>query len=394
MTTANNGKQQVKISCKAKPALEVMSEQQAMSRGISLQPDEGIRDKIQYKVKTDDKKGIQVKVEYKEEYQDEIPGSLDDDITDISTQFEVNFDSIVEYAKPAQLAEDEERSDDEQAYDWDRDTILQTVSLTEWEEFTTVKDDANGVLSYFSARSVDGLAFFNFTISRADIGARANANTMKIDVLITDFPWMRTDTNLALMSTVKSKLKVHMEYNENAATAEQRSDQEQNLDKDGNVKSKWTRDVQISFDDATKDVGFIPTGEYKWQDLAEASTGYFYSSNVTLDPDFNPNCFNQTTVNGRNSEFLPNCVQVSEASEEGRSVDSIRVVATSPPQNGNETFQVIAYSFVGKAAQNATEIYWDPEAGISYSAAWGSAYSSLLSISSALAVSAMLFVAL
>ena len=379
MNTANSGKQEVKISCKAKPALEVMSEEQAMSRGISLQPDEGIRDKIQYKVKTDEKKGIQVKVEYKEEYQDEIPGDLDDDITDISTQFEVNFDSIVEYAKPAQLAEGEERSDDEQAYDWDRDTILQAVSLTEWQEFTTVEDDESGILSYFSAKSVDGLAFFNFTISRANTG-RANANTMKIDVLITDFPWMRTDTNLALMSTVKSKLKVHMEYNENAATAEQRSDQEQNLDKDGNVKSKWTRDVQISFDDATKDIGFIPTGEYKWEDLAEASTGYFYSSNVTLESDSNPNC--------------STCVQVPETFEDERSLDTIRVVATSPPQNGNETFQVIAYSFVGEAAQNATEIYWDPEAGISYSAAWGSSFSSLMSISSALAISVMLFVAL
>lgn len=346
-----------------------------MSRGISLEPDDGIRDKIQYKVKADDK-GIKVKVEYKEEYKKE---SEDEDISDIATQFEVQFDRIVEYAKPAQTGDDEELSDDEQAYDWDKDEILQTIPLTEWQEFGAIVDDEDGVLSYFSAQSMDGMALFNFTISRADIGEKMNANTMKIDVLLTNFPWMRADTNLALMSTVNSKLKVKMDYNDEAA-----------LERQLDTKAKWAREVQISFDDATKDIGFVPTGEYKWQDLAEAKSMH---TNMTLKP--NTACANQTVLDSKSADLYTECGNMTafEEDEEEESA-TIRVIATSPPQNGNETFQVIAYSFVGSAAQNASEIYWDPEAGIGYSAAWGSAYSALLNIGSAVAVSGMLILVL
>ena len=96
--------------------------------------------------------------------------------------------------------------------------------------------------------------------------------------------------------------------------------------------------------------------------------------------------------------MLPNCVQVSEQYGGEQSQDTIRVVATSPVQSGNDTYQLIAYSFVGKAAHHATEIYWDPEAGISYSeggssssVAWGLVGSSLRIVGSAFVISGMLF---
>jgi len=349
-----------------------------MSRGITLQPDEGIRDKIQYKVKTD-RKGIKVKVEYKEEYQDEVSGTTEADISEIATQFSVHFDSIVEYAKPNS---EQSRSDYQQAYDWDQDVILQTILLTEWQNFTTVENDDTGILSYFSARSLDDVAMFNFTISRADIGENANANTMKIDVLISDFPWIREDSNLALMSTVDSKLKVKMDYNEVAA-----------VDDEKRKKTKWTREVRIDFNEATTDIGFVPTGDYSWQEAAEAAFAPGYG-NVTIET--HPKCFNQSAfVKGQSTaEILPECAHLVMLEDlVPEDTNSIRVVATSPPQGTNDTFQIIAYSFVGSAAQNASQIYWDPEAGISYSAAWGSAFSALFSIGSAMAVTVVIFVA-
>ena len=52
----------------------------------------------------------------------------------------------------------------------------------------------------------------------------------------------------------------------------------------------------------------------------------------------------------------------------GETKSTIQVVATSPTDDGG---QIIAYSFIGDGAHSASEIYWDPQAGIGYSAAMG-----------------------
>ena len=346
-----------------------------------MDPDESIRDKIQYKVKTDEKKGICVKVEYKQDYSED-EGFFFQDIDEVATQFEVMFDRLVEYSK-TNINLGRRRSDEEQAYDWSTDTVLQTVSLTEWGNFSIVQHDEGKVVSYFSIQSLDNFTLFNFTISRADMGEKVTANSMKVDVLITNFPWMRNDTNLALLSSVKSKLKIKMAYDEEATisaataadvTASDRNNEDSTNHDSNNLQphdfsaaSRATQDVHIPYDDAIDDIGFVPFGEYHWEDLADVSENVFLDFDG--DGDMDVSC--ETASDSSSSEIISNCVNITGSQhvvvEEVK--DTIRVVATSPPAEGNDTFQLIAYSFVGNAAHNASEIYWDPQTGIGYKSA-------------------------
>jgi hypothetical protein len=348
-------KQEVKFSCKATGG----DPNQPTSRGISLDP-ANLRDKIGYKVKTD-KNGISVKVEYKTEYQ-EAEGV--DEFTDTATSFEVRFDSIIEYAK--RDASDSERSDEEQAYNWDDDLVLQRVELAEFLNFTNITQ--TGDFHFWNVETVDRMVLFNFTISQAALGESVTANTMKIDVRIVNFPWIGNDTNLALMSDVKSTLKVEMDYNDVATTARS-EDLNTPVAADDNKKPpkvhKWARDVVISFQDATDNLGFIPFGDYKWDDVADATkTNDPYGCNqvVSIQRSFADNGtsvpLNKTSV----------CANWTATADENviENTDTIRVVGTSAPSLGNETHQMIAYSFVGPKAHRADVIYWDPEAGIGY----------------------------
>jgi hypothetical protein len=343
-----------------------------------------IRDKIEYKVKTSNK-GISVKVVYKEEYEEE---EGVDEYTDTSTEFEVKFDSIVEYKKDESATNNgEEASADDEAYDWDQDEILQTLELNEWQNFSTVMSDEEGVVSYFSATSLDDVATFNFTISRADIGEKVTANTMKIDVHIIDFPWMRNDTYLALLSSVNSKLKVEMTYDEAAMVM---NDHDGSDDK--KPKHKPMKDFQISFEEATGDIGFVPFGEYKWEDLADV---YVSGTSLPVLSDGQPIIDITTADNieiATTSTTAVGKIGANNATSSPEELDgyyytgdevteTIQVVATSPEQIGNETFQLLAYSFVGSAAHNASDIYWDPEAGIRYQSGAATIIGSLASVS-------------
>lgn len=335
-------KNEVAVKCTSSTAEELQS------RGIFLDPADEIRDMINYKVKAD-KKGVQVKVEYKQEFDDEDGSSQKgmENVTETKTKFEVVFDSIIEYAKP----DNSGRSDEEQAYVWEEDNVLQTLELGDWGTMTAVQDDDDGIISNFNVYSEDMVVMFNFTIARANIGL-AKANTMKIDILIADFPWMRNDTNLALLSTVTSELKVKMEYDEEAITREEH---------DGHFHSntKRAKDIQIAFDDATEEIGSAPFGKYSWQDNADATSDIALESDLECQPE---------VLVGRSADNIPShCgnVTASELVQVENQKQSIRVVATSPEME-DETFQAIAYSFVGKTAHHASEIYWDPEAGIGY----------------------------
>ena len=331
---------EVKFSCKSGAPDEVDGPE---SRGITLTPDEMIKDKISYKVAT--KKGIEVKVDYKEEYLDDETDDFDNDYEEIKTTFEVKFDRIIEYAK-GDSENGGDRSLQQQAYDWDNDIEVQSLDLSEWNDFSTVMSDEEGVVSHFNTSTIDGIVAFKFTVSRATMGGKASANSMKIDVNITDFPWMREDTYLALMSSVKSKLKVYMDYDE-TALAEGRRD-------------KQTQEVQVSFEQATGDIGFVPFGEYTWEDTAEATSAQ-NETDYTLDAG--------SAQDNTGSVVVARNTDGSESSNATKSKDTVSVIGTSPEQLGNETYQLIAYSFVGEAAQGASEIYWDPETGIGYSGA-------------------------
>jgi hypothetical protein len=80
------------------------------------------------------------------------------------------------------------------------------------------------------------------------------------------------------------------------------------------------QDVVISFAEAVDTVGVVPFGEFTWVNFAQVS-----NTDETID-----------------------------------------VLATS---SDSDDYQRIAFSFVGAAAQSASDIYWDPQAGIGYAEA-------------------------
>ena len=327
------------------------------TRGITITPSEEIKDKIKYKVKTTDE-GIRVKLEYKQEIETET------EETETKTKFELIFGSLVEYVKGPGASESE-------AYDWDQDEIIQTIPLTGWNAIPAVASDADGVISYFTASTNamegPGSASFNFTISRADIDEHITANSMKIDMKIVDFPWQRTDSYVALMSTLESTKKVKVEYDDKATISE-------------TGRSKKAKDVIVSFDeDMDTSLGFSAYGSYTWEEQAVAN------SMMTSDAGLGNN---GTVLMARQGAGAldPNLVIVEEVTNQ-----TIEVIATSPSVEEDEDTQTIAYSFIGSGAHSASEIYWDPSTGIEYES---SAFSvSLMGFAGSL-VAAFVFVAM
>ena len=116
-------------------------------------------------------------MEYKHEYMEEYGFN---EYQDTKTSFEVQFESIIEYAK-VDGKNSNDRTLEEQAYDWNSDIIVQSRSFDDWGNFTNVTDTFGGVQSFFSVKNVEKTVEFNFTISRASFGEKVTANTMKID---------------------------------------------------------------------------------------------------------------------------------------------------------------------------------------------------------------------
>ena len=276
-----------------------------------------IQDEIDFTIQTS-YKGVGVFVEYKQEVESTSMES------ETETSFEIWFDRIVEYAKSS----DATGSTTSQAYDWKQDTVIKTLYLLEWNDFTEVT--TNGLISHFSVTTPQGVATFNFTISQEHVSQELSANKMKLDFWLNDLTWKeREDTYVALMSHVESQRNIQLDY-----------------DGDHSVESVMPRNAIISFQQgATVNDDLVPFGEFTWQDNAQAI------DNTT-----------QTASNGNVT------VQVERAAELGT---TIQVIATSPPvqgerQPGDKSSEFIAFSFVGEGAQSASEIYWDPEAGVGY----------------------------
>jgi hypothetical protein len=246
------------------------------------------------------------------------------------TQFEVIYDSIIEYTKGGNSTTGE-------AYDWENDVVLQTISLNTWNVISDIASDNE--TSSFSLTSPDGNITFTFTINQAAKGESASANKMKIDFELKDFPWTSDDSFVALLSTVETERKVDVKYRKGVESEAARMEAE---------------DVFIAFDDVADTSSFTPFGEYSWAETAEATTKGA-SANQTADVSTN-----ETEVMSSRS--------VNTTSQ------TIKVVATSPlveraerrAQEGKQV-ESIAYSFVGgDAAHRASIIYWDPSAGVDY----------------------------
>jgi hypothetical protein len=267
--------------------------------------DTEIEDKIDFSVKRTNAQALRVKVKYEQEIEQ------GDTETETETEYEVTFDRLIEYEKA--------NGANTEAYEWGSDTIVQTIALDSWSDFSNVVESEDGVVSTFSVSSTNRLAIFSFHISRAADGAEISANKMKIDFELINFPWSQDNTYVALISDIESQREVEIEVDDDPDTPDSES-------------SRTATDVFISFQDATSTVGFVPFGEYTWAETAEVLNA---TSNAT---DTN------TTVTLDSQE--------------------IQVVATS---SSDPTSNEIAFSFIGDAARSAADIFWDPEAGISYS---------------------------
>jgi len=274
-----------------------------------------IEDEIEYKIQVS-YKGVGVSVEYKQEIESEEMEQ------ETETQFEIWFDRIIEYSKGSEDYENE-------AYDWEADTVVKTLYLLEWNEFSEVTTDESGVVSHFSVSTLQGVATFDFTISRADYDEHITANNIKIDFLLNDLSWKeRDDTYVALISKVESQREVELEH-----------------DGDHAVESVMPKNAVVSFQEVTSVMGAVPFGEFTWEESAQAKS---------------------EAVNGT----VTVATEVERAAE---LTSTIQVVATSPPivsdrLPGDKSSEFIAFSFVGDAARSASEIYWDPEAGVGYGA--------------------------
>lgn len=113
-------------------------------------------------------------------------------------------------------------------------------------------------------------------------------------------------------------------------------------------------------------MGFVTFGAYAWEHNAQVLVD---PVNASLARDNSP----LTTMNNNDTSFVS--MERASGLHSGVSLNNdveisstIDVIATSPPSLGNETFQAIAFSFVGDAAHLAPVIYWDPTTGVYYEA--------------------------
>ncbi|GAX17315.1 hypothetical protein FisN_10Lh179 [Fistulifera solaris] len=260
------------------------------------------------------------------------------------TEFEVVYDSIIEYTKGSGSTTGE-------AYDWENDVVLQTISLNTWNVMSEVATD--GQTSRFNVSSPDDTTAFTFTINQAADGQRITANKMKIDFELNNFPWTSDESFVALLSTVETERTVDVEYGQDVET-------------EGGMAPK---DIFISFADVVDTSSFTPFGKYSWAETAEAtSTG---PSNNPIDTD---DSTNTTTIESSTNETEIMSSRSVNTSSTASAPHTIKVVATSPlveradrrAQEGKQV-ESIAYSFVGgNAAHRASRIYWDPSAGVDY----------------------------
>ncbi|KAL7563686.1 hypothetical protein ACA910_004089 [Epithemia clementina (nom. ined.)] len=247
-----------------------------------------------------------------------------------------------------------------EAFDWQSDNIVQRYSLDGVNMFSE-PDESNDTIS-FTVTDANNTVVFGFTINPGgkdlaldannsggrDLAVDANtaidANTMKIDFELIGFPWMQSDTYVALLCRIVSTQRIAIEtLPEPAAPAD---DAGRNATEDEEVPPGDTPPLNVTERDLESDP--LLDGPIGKKSL-EATDVY-----VSFDDSIGSS--DGVTASGAYS-------WAREAREMGSNT-ILQVVATS-----TEGSDWVAYSFVGPAAHSATDIYWDPEAGISYSEA-------------------------
>jgi hypothetical protein len=268
-----------------------------------------VRDSIAYNVQSTDS-GVQVGVAYSHETSSNTTAS-----STTATQYDLHFDRVIEYRKNLNGSTTIQSNEDE-AYNWNTDTVVQEVSLSSMQDFSNIQD--NNTTSTFSVASQDNTSTFQFTISRAAVGQTVTANSIKIDFIMQNFPWLANNSYVALLCTVRSIQGVSIVANTTTVRdlTGGSNDTTSGAAPTAPALPTHPQDVVIPFDQALQDTGVTPFGQYTWAKEATVNS-------------------NTTTV---------------------------QVVATSPPSDTTQ----MAFSFVGSGASGASDLYWDPQAGVGY----------------------------
>ena len=296
-----------------------------------------MKDEITFKIKYDKDDGLTVKVEYESEIETE------ETETESETQYVVRFDKFIEYAKSAS-------SGSSDAYDWENDSVIKEVPLVGDGlnfAFGELMDDGN--TATFTVTTVDetgtmglGAAEFTFTISRGGNDQALTANKMKIDFELMNYEWMQDDTFIALLTSIETEREIDVDHEGKKGK------------KDDNTVAG--DGLTVSFNDVMGDTDMPVFGEFTW--AADATVRTMTNTTNGTEP----------VAMSRSGAGLENLDATTPAT-------TIQVVATSPRAvegsrylDGTKTKgeEKIAFSFIGNAVHLATDIYWDPEAGVGY----------------------------
>jgi len=287
------------------------------------------------------------------------------------------------------------------------------MDLDDWEPLSDVEDD--GTIATFTATSKGregGDITFDFTISRADVNDQITANTMKIDFNVADWPWMRNDTYVALLSTVETERKIKAKVKKHN-------------------KADVTMDLQVAFDDVADTSEFVPYGRYEWENTAEASEESFANetafarrtvqtvSVVATSPEVEPEArvlrrqllraLEENETEAELEDLLESVEPMEEdepkeekADKKAKEEKESKEDEKEAKEGGKEEKETkedkkekepkeekeekepkaekakkeneikekeatsIAFSFLGTAAHSAGNLYWDPQAGVGY----------------------------
>eukprot|EP00977_Amphora_coffeiformis_P001237 scaffold259_cov158-Amphora_coffeaeformis.AAC.3 len=298
-------------------------------KGPSPEPDE-INDQIDFAVENR-ADGVRVNVNY-----GELSGSDGAETqSTTTTTIMVNYDSIVEYKK------NESMSNDYEAFNWEYDEILQQIKLSD----TTI-----GMYRVTPPPIAGG----------NDLGMNLTANKMKIDFELVNFPWMETDSYVALLSTVEAEKRIEQHVAPPLRRMAVEEDITNNTNETGTPDEMPNEmpppppksppppveitNLSIDLTDSTTPQGLLPFGSYTWAKEAMVVTTNTSVQVVATSP-------------------------LDMSSIERVGMDG----ATSGPMKEDKV-NYIAFSFVGNAAAHeAKDLFWDPETSVEYnsSSAWG-----------------------
>lgn len=331
--------------------------------------------------------GVRVSVNY-----GELTSSPDAETQNTTmTKFMINYDSIVEYKKNESL------SDESEAFNWEYDEILQQIKLSD-TVIGGVSTDQTTNVHTFNVTTSDGHATFFFTISANgnDLGKNLTANKLKIDFKLMDFPWMQADSYVALLSAVEAEKRI-----EEHVAPHMNRDRETSMEHDGeptmggdNEEASMGEDngepsmggnkgePSMGEDGQLSVAGNVTSEEDNAEENEKEEPGDKSPPRAPSPPVEITNLSIDLTDSPSGNSPFGSYTWAKEATIVNTTT-SVQVVATSPrnmssvervgmgsaaggdPQNDRVNY--MAFSFVGDAAHEAKDLFWDPETSVEYS---------------------------